>query len=71
MTASGSILGHAVLRREDPAILEGGAEYFDDRAVDGMLHVVFVPLDDRARRGALGRQLPSRRDARRRRGLLG
>ncbi len=42
MTASGSILGHAVLRREDPAILEGGAKYFDDLAVDGMLHVVFV-----------------------------
>ena len=42
MTASGSILGHAVLRREDPAILEGDALYFDDLAVDGMLHVVFV-----------------------------
>ncbi len=42
MPASGSILGHAVLRREDPAILEGGARYFDDLVVDGMLHVVFV-----------------------------
>lgn len=42
MAASGSILGHAVLRREDPAILEGGARYFDDLTVAGVLHVVFV-----------------------------
>src|SRR5262245_62051910 len=42
MTASGSILGHAVLRREDPEILEGGARYFDDLQIDGLLHVVFV-----------------------------
>lgn len=42
MTATGSILGHAVLRREDPEILEGGARYFDDLAIDGMAHVVFV-----------------------------
>ena len=42
MTASGSILGHAVLRREDPEILAGGARYFDDLPIDGMLHVVFV-----------------------------
>jgi carbon-monoxide dehydrogenase large subunit len=42
VTASGSILGNAVLRREDPAILEGGARYFDDLAFDGMVHIVFV-----------------------------
>ncbi|HEY3724743.1 MAG TPA: xanthine dehydrogenase family protein molybdopterin-binding subunit [Acidimicrobiia bacterium] len=42
MSPSGSILGHAVLRREDPKILEGEARYFDDLAIDGMLHVVFV-----------------------------
>jgi carbon-monoxide dehydrogenase large subunit len=42
MTASGSILGHAVLRREDPEILAGGARYFDDLPIDDLLHVVFV-----------------------------
>ncbi len=42
MTTAGSILGHAVLRREDPAILEGGAKYFDDLPIDDLLHVVFV-----------------------------
>jgi carbon-monoxide dehydrogenase large subunit len=42
MTASGSILGHAVLRREDPEILVGGARYFDDLPIDDVLHVVFV-----------------------------
>lgn len=42
MPKSGSILGHAVRRREDPAILEGAARYFDDLQVDGLLHVVFV-----------------------------
>ncbi len=42
MAASGSILGNAVLRREDPAILDGSARYYDDLAVDGLLHLVFV-----------------------------
>ncbi|MBM3675292.1 MAG: xanthine dehydrogenase family protein molybdopterin-binding subunit [Actinobacteria bacterium] len=42
MATSGSILGNAVLRREDPAILEGRARYFDDLAVEALLHVVFV-----------------------------
>ena len=42
MAASGSILGNSVLRREDPAILEGRVEYFDDVAVDGLSHIVFV-----------------------------
>jgi carbon-monoxide dehydrogenase large subunit len=39
---SGSILGNPVLRTEDPRILRGDAEYFDDLKVDGLLHVAFV-----------------------------
>ncbi len=42
MAASGSILGNAVLRREDPAILDGSARYYDDLQVDGLTHIVFV-----------------------------
>ena len=42
MSASGSILGNAVLRREDPTILRGEAQYYDDLPIDGLLHVVFV-----------------------------
>jgi carbon-monoxide dehydrogenase large subunit len=42
VTTSGSILGNAVLRREDPTILRGEARYFDDLEVDGLVHVVFV-----------------------------
>jgi carbon-monoxide dehydrogenase large subunit len=42
MSRSGSILGNAVLRKEDPAILEGRARYFDDLVVDGVAHLVFV-----------------------------
>ena len=42
MAKSGSILGHAVLRREDPEILLGEALYFDDLRVEGLAHVVFV-----------------------------
>ena len=42
MTASGSILGNAVLRREDPTILRGQARYYDDLPIEGMVHVVFV-----------------------------
>ena len=42
MSPSGSILGHAVLRREDPKILEARRAYFDDLPIDGLLHVVFV-----------------------------
>lgn len=42
MTTPGSILGNAVLRREDPAILRGAARYFDDVPVTGCLHVAFV-----------------------------
>lgn len=42
MAASGSILGNAVRRVEDPRILHGAAQYFDDFEVDGLLHMVFV-----------------------------
>ena len=42
MTTSGSILGNAVLRREDPTILRGDAKYYDDLAFERLAHVVFV-----------------------------
>jgi len=42
MATSGSILGNAVLRREDPGILRGDTLYYDDLAVPGLLHVAFV-----------------------------
>ena len=43
MTAlQGSILGNPVLRKEDPGILTGRTEYFDDLDITGMAHVVFV-----------------------------
>jgi carbon-monoxide dehydrogenase large subunit len=41
-TTSGSILGNPVLRTEDPRILRGDADYFDDIDVDGLMHVAFV-----------------------------
>jgi aerobic carbon-monoxide dehydrogenase large subunit len=39
---SGSILGHPVLRKEDPAVLSGQARYVDDLTSDGAFHVAFV-----------------------------
>ncbi len=42
MPASGSILGNAVLRVEDPAVLRGEARYFDDLVSPEAAHVVFV-----------------------------
>ncbi len=42
MAASGSILGNAVLRVEDPAVLRGEAMYFDDLTAEGLVHIVFV-----------------------------
>jgi carbon-monoxide dehydrogenase large subunit len=42
MAGSGSILGNSVRRVEDPRILHGGARYFDDLPVEGLLHVAFV-----------------------------
>ena len=38
----GSILGHAVLRSEDPRFLTGSARYTGDMPADGALHAVFV-----------------------------
>ncbi|MFV0258702.1 MAG: xanthine dehydrogenase family protein molybdopterin-binding subunit [Acidimicrobiales bacterium] len=37
-----SILGHPVLRREDPAFLTGGSRYVADLAPEDAAHVVFV-----------------------------
>lgn len=42
MAASGSILGNAVLRLEDPTLLTGEGKYVDDLAPPGTLHVAFV-----------------------------
>ena len=42
MATAGSILGNPVRRREDPGILTGRTEYFDDLQVAGLLHVAFV-----------------------------
>ncbi len=43
MTAvQGSILGNAVLRREDPTLLTGEDEYFDDMEIDGLGFVYFA-----------------------------
>lgn len=37
-----SILGHRVLRREDPALLTTGGTYVDDVPAEGAAHVVYV-----------------------------
>ncbi len=42
MAVEGSILGNAVLRREDPALLTGDELYVDDIVVDGIGHTFFV-----------------------------
>jgi carbon-monoxide dehydrogenase large subunit len=42
MARSGSILGNAVRRKEDPGVLRGETQYFDDLAFENMAHVVFV-----------------------------
>jgi carbon-monoxide dehydrogenase large subunit len=42
MARSGSILGNAVRRKEDPGVLRGETQYFDDLAIDGLAHLVFV-----------------------------
>ena len=36
------MLGHAVLRREDPALLRGASRYVGDMTPDGTLHLAFV-----------------------------
>ncbi len=42
MAGSGSILGNAVQRLEDPTLLTGDGKYVDDLVETGMLHVAFV-----------------------------
>ena len=42
MTTSGSILGNAVQRLEDPTLLTGAGKYADDLVEPGMAHVVFA-----------------------------
>ena len=42
MPAAGSILGNAVRRLEDPALLTGEGKYVDDLVEPGALHVAFV-----------------------------
>jgi carbon-monoxide dehydrogenase large subunit len=42
MARSGSILGNAVRRKEDPGVLRGETQYFDDLAFENMAHIVFV-----------------------------
>jgi len=42
MAASGSILGNAVRRLEDPTLLTGAGKYVDDLVEPDMLHVAFV-----------------------------
>ena len=38
----GSILGHAVRRREDPRLVTGTGNYVDDTQPEGCLHIAFV-----------------------------
>ncbi len=42
MTTSGSILGNAVQRLEDPTLLTGAGRYTDDLVEPGVAHVVFA-----------------------------
>ncbi|MCP5025531.1 MAG: xanthine dehydrogenase family protein molybdopterin-binding subunit [Actinomycetia bacterium] len=42
MAVQGSILGNAVLRREDPTLLTGSDEYLDDMKIEGCTYVHFV-----------------------------
>src|SRR5262245_60484963 len=42
MATSGSILGNAVQRLEDPTLLTGAGKYADDLVEPGMAHVVFA-----------------------------
>ena len=42
MPTSGSILGNAVRRLEDPTLLTGDGKYVDDLVEPGTLHVAFV-----------------------------
>ena len=45
MSAGGGILGNAVVRREDPRLIQGLGSYVGDMAPEGTLHAVFVRSD--------------------------
>ncbi|HTU07129.1 MAG TPA: xanthine dehydrogenase family protein molybdopterin-binding subunit, partial [Trebonia sp.] len=42
MTAEGGLIGRAVVRREDPALLTGHGSYTDDVTPEGTLHAFVV-----------------------------
>ena len=42
MAPQGSILGNSVLRREDPSLLTGSDEYYDDMTIEGVGYLHFV-----------------------------
>jgi aerobic carbon-monoxide dehydrogenase large subunit len=42
MTTTTSVLGGAIRRREDPALIRGKGRYVDDITLNGMLHAAFV-----------------------------
>ena len=67
MAASGSILGNAVLRLEDPTLLTGEGKYVDDLVEPGMLHVAFVRSTVAHANDLVGRHQRCHVDARRRR----
>ena len=69
MAGSGSILGNAVLRLEDPTLLVGEGKYLDDIVETGMLLRELRPFDGGPRHHRLGRRQRGRVDARRRRGV--
>ena len=61
MPTSGSILGNAVRRLEDPTLLTGDGKYVDDLVEPGMLHVAFVRSPVAHGNARLGRRQPRRR----------
>ena len=44
---AGSILGNAVVRREDPDLLAGRGTYVDNLPIDGVLHLADLPARER------------------------
>ena len=70
MPTEGSILGNAVLRREDPTLLTGAGKYYDDMRRRPHARVL-RPVVGRPRHAQLGRRQRGRVDARRRRRPLG
>ena len=45
MAQQGSILGNAVERREDPALVSGAGTYVDNLTLSGAAHVAFYWTD--------------------------